>query len=148
MDADRDGLLRALRAIVEGMRAAFAEGDMVANKKLDTEWHWAFVKHANNRYLTESYGGISLLVEALRYRFMDSATYRNQAFEEHQQMLDLLTANNLTKAIEMLRAHIERTERYQSTITWSEGRAPRRKYQLRDYAAVLGGKTGRNSTSV
>lgn len=138
MVSHRDELLVDLQAIVDGMRDAFARGDMVANKKLDTRWHWAFVKHADNRYLNDSYGEISLLVEALRYRFMDTATYRNKAFAEHQEMLDLLTSGQLTKAIDMLRGHIERTERYQSTITWSEGRASRKQYRLRDYANVLG----------
>jgi DNA-binding GntR family transcriptional regulator len=134
----REALLADLKGIVSGMREAFAKGDMPANKRLDSEWHWTFVKHAANRYLSDAYAEISLLVEALRYRFMDTATFRNQAFAEHQQMLDHLHAGQTVKAVDMLRAHIERTERYQSTVTWSEGRSPRRHYRMRNYAVVLG----------
>lgn len=137
LEASRDLLLEDLKLIVHGMRTAFIEGDMLANKRLDADWHWAFVKHANNRHLAEAYAEISLLVEALRYRFMDTVSYRNQAFEEHQKMLDLLASEQKTKAVEMLRAHIERTERYQTKVIWSDGPSPRRLYRLRDYAAIL-----------
>jgi DNA-binding GntR family transcriptional regulator len=137
MERDPDALLTDLARVVEKMRAAQTVGDTRENKRLDNVWHWTFVRHCGNRFLQESYAEIALLVDALRCRFMDAAVFRAQAHDEHQAVLGMLQDGHVAKAVATIRAHIERTERFQADVRWSEGRAPRRRYRSRDYAALF-----------
>jgi DNA-binding GntR family transcriptional regulator len=119
------------------MREAWASSSALDIKKCDTEYHWCFIRHADNPYLTSAYSDISMMVEALRYRFMDTVTYRNKAFDEHQKMLDLLAAGRVSKAIGLLREHVQRTKKFQSSVDWSNGRSQRKFYRERDYTNIL-----------
>src|SRR5690606_21354496 len=92
---------------------------------------------ADNPYLTSPYSDISLMVEALRYRFMHTATYRNKAFHEHQRMVDLLAAGKVAKAVGMLRDHERRTREFQANVDWWNGRSQRKFYRERDYSHML-----------
>lgn len=137
MESDPEALLADLARVVEAMRSAQTIGDTRENKRLDNVWHWAFVQHCGNRFLQDSYAEIALLVDALRSRFMDAAVFRAQGHDEHQAVLAILRAGNVAKAVATIRAHIERTERFQADIRWSDGRAPRKRYRSRDYAALF-----------
>src|ERR1700733_539001 len=95
-------LLRAMKKIVDKMTDAYQANDLFQSKLLDTEFHHTFIHYSQNRYLIQSYGNIGHSVGALRYRFMDTAVYRNRAFDEHQRMLELLTAGNVSKACDIL----------------------------------------------
>ncbi len=139
MERNRDALIEDLDGIVEHMRDLWAGSATSEMKKWDTNFHLAFIRHAGNAYLSAAYADVSLLVEALRYRFMDTAHYRNRAYEEHLQMLDLLSKGLTQKAIKLLRAHVERTKEFQSRASWSTGRSSRRIYRARDYASLLAG---------
>lgn len=132
-----ESFLAELESIVATMREAWAAGSSLEIKRHDTEFHWCFFNNAGNTYLTSAYSDISLMVEALRYRFMDTVTYRNKAFEEHQRMVDLLAAGRVQKAVDMLRDHVERTKEFQANVDWSNGRAQRKLYRERDYANIL-----------
>lgn len=137
MERDTDGFLAELQAIVAHIREAWAAGSALEIKRCDTEYHWCFIRHSGNPYLTAAYSDISLMVEALRYRFMDTVTYRNKAFEEHQRIVDLLAAKRVTKAIGVLRDHVQRTKEFQSNVDWSNGRSQRKLYRERDYSHIL-----------
>lgn len=137
MEREPEMFLADLQMIVANMREAWAAGSALEIKKYDTEFHWSFIRHAGNEYLTSAYSDLSLMVEALRYRFMDTVTYRNRAFEEHQRMVDLLAAGRIRKAVDMLRDHVQRTKEFQSNVDWSNGRSQRRLYRERDYANIL-----------
>jgi hypothetical protein len=89
------------------------------------------------RYLIQSYENIRPSVEALRYRFMDTAVYRNRAFDEHQKILELLTTGNISKACDILDDHISRTKHFHARVNWSSGRSQRKDYKFRDYTAIL-----------
>ena len=130
-------MLRALKKIVEKMRDAYSANDLFQSKLLDTEYHQAFINHSQNRYLMQSYENIVHSVGALRYRFMDTAVYRNRAFDEHQKMLELLTAGNVTRACDMLADHISRTKHFHAQVNWSSGRSHRKDYKFRDYTAIF-----------
>lgn len=130
-------MLRALKKIVEKMQDAYRSSDLFQSKLLDTEFHQTFIKHSQNRYLIQSYGNIRHSVEALRYRFMDTAVYRNRAFDEHQRMLELLTAGNVSKACDILDDHISRTKHFHARVNWSTGRSHRKDYKFRDYSAIF-----------
>ncbi len=137
MEHNRAALLEELGRIVERMRELWAGNAAAEMKKYDTAFHLAFIRHAGNAYLSAAYADVSLLVEALRYRFMDTAHYRNRAYEEHLQMLELLSKGLAQKTIKLLRAHVERTKEFQSRASWSIGRSSRRIYRARDYANLL-----------
>jgi DNA-binding GntR family transcriptional regulator len=137
MERNREALLAELDGVVAEMRALWAAGTPHEMKKADARFHQALIRHAGNAYLASAYADVSLLVEALRYRFMDTAHYRNRAYEEHLQMLEILRKDQVTKAVKLLRAHVERTKEFQSRASWSSGRASRRIYRARDYANIL-----------
>jgi len=137
MDRDREALLAELGGIVEEMRRLWAVHAIAEMKKCDTRFHLAFIRHAGNAYLMDAYADVSLLVEALRYRFMDTAVYRNRAYEEHLDMHGLLAKGQVQRAVRLLRGHVERTKEFHARASWSNGRAPRRVYREREYASIL-----------
>jgi DNA-binding GntR family transcriptional regulator len=68
---------------------------------------------------------------------MDTVTYRNKAFEEHQKIVELLLDDKVDKVIKVLRDHVERTKEFQSNVQWSNGRSQRKLYRARDYSKIL-----------
>ena len=137
MEKAATAMLRSLKKIVEKMNDAYRSSDLFQSKLLDTDFHQTFIKHSQNRYLIQSYGNIGHSVEALRYRFMDTAVYRNRAFDEHNKILELLTAGNVSKACDILDDHISRTKHFHARVTWSTGRSHRKDYKFRDYSAIF-----------
>jgi DNA-binding GntR family transcriptional regulator len=137
MENAAPAMLRSLKKIVDKMRDAYTANDLFQSKVLDTEYHQAFINHSQNRYLMQSYENIVPSVGALRYRFMDTAVYRNRAFDEHQKMLELLTAGNVSRACDMLADHISRTKHFHAQVNWSSGRSHRKDYKFRDYTAIF-----------
>jgi DNA-binding GntR family transcriptional regulator len=137
MENAAPALLKSLKKIVEEMNKAYRSADLFQSKLLDTEFHQTFLKFSQNRYLIQSYGNIGHSVEALRYRFMDTAVYRNRAFHEHQKILELLSAGNVSKACDILGDHISRTKHFQARVNWSSGRSQRKDYKFRDYSAIF-----------
>jgi DNA-binding GntR family transcriptional regulator len=137
MENAATAMLRSLKKIVEKMNDAYRSADLFQSKLLDTEFHQIFIEHSQNRYLIQSYGNIRHSVEALRYRFMDTAVYRNRAFDEHQRILELLTAGNVSKACDILDDHISRTKHFHARVNWSTGRSQRKDYKFRDYSAIF-----------
>lgn len=137
MERDRHALLADLQKILKTMQVAWASSNSLEVKRCDTEFHWCFMCHTGNSYLKSAYSDISLLVEALRYRFMDTVTYRNKAFEEHQKIVELLLGGRVEKVIKVLRDHVQRTREFQSNAQWSSGRSQRKFYRTRDYSRIL-----------
>jgi DNA-binding GntR family transcriptional regulator len=137
MKHDPRAFLNALKQIVEGMEKAYSSPDLFESKVLDAEFHQTFFSYSGNRYLMQSYENIRHTVEALRYRFMDTAVYRNRAFAEHHKILELLNAGNITKAADILSDHISRTKHFQTRVNWSAGRLRRKDYKFREYSDVF-----------
>jgi DNA-binding GntR family transcriptional regulator len=139
MKKDARSLIAELRQCACDMKRVYHSGDLFQSKRLDTEFHHSLIHHSGNRYLVQSYANIGHSVEALRHRFLDTAAYRNQAFSEHQKIVDLLADNNIARAIDVLEEHIARTKHFQARISWSPGRQRRKDYKFRDYAAIFAG---------
>jgi DNA-binding GntR family transcriptional regulator len=137
MERNRDAMVGEMQEIIREMQGAWAASDALAVKKFDTEFHWCFIRHSGNSYLTAAYSDISPLVEALRYRFMDTVSYRNKAFEEHQRIVELLLDERIDKVVRVLRDHVERTKEFQSNMQWTSGRSQRKFYRSRDYSKIL-----------
>src|SRR6185437_14274 len=68
--------------------------------------HQTFLRHSGNEYLMQSYTNVGHSIEALRYRFMDTASYRSKAFDEHQKIAKLLAEGNISRAVNILIDHI------------------------------------------
>lgn len=137
MDIDPKKLIAELRVIVREIARASRAGDIYQSKRLDTEFHHTFIRHCGNRYLIQSYASIRDMAEALRHRFMDTAIYRNRAYDEHRKMVDLLASNRVSQAIDVLQEHIARTKHFQTRVTWPSGRQRRRDYKFRDYSTIF-----------
>ena len=137
MQANPRALLKALKKVVTAMKKAYRQEEVIQSKLLDTEYHQTLLCYSSNCYLIHAYDTIANTVEALRYRFMDTATYRNKAFDEHQEILALLQLDNVAKATEILSDHISRTKHFQASINWSNGRLYRKDYKFREYSEVF-----------
>jgi DNA-binding GntR family transcriptional regulator len=137
MQNDSRSLIAELRKTGREMKRAYRMGDIFLSKRLDAEFHGAFIRHCGNRYLMQSYANIGHSVEALRHRFMDTAIYRNRAFDEHQEIVDALVNNAISKAIDVLQEHIARTKHFQARVASTAGRLRRKDYKFRDYSYVF-----------
>lgn len=137
MASNGRALIADLRKTAREMKRAYRTGKVFLSKRLDQEFHHTFIRHSGNRYLIHSYQNIEPSVEALRHRFMDTAIYRNRAFDEHQKIVDALAKNNIAHAIDVLQDHIGRTKHFQTRVAWSTGRLRRRDYKFRDYAFIF-----------
>lgn len=132
-------VIKDLRRIVASMTKAGAAGNRLQTKLLDTQFHEVFITNCRNSYLQASYETIGHTIDALRYRVLDTIVYRNRALEEHERMADLLEQGEIAKAIAILRAHIERTKRFQASVDWGGRRARRKDYRFRNYKEALEG---------
>jgi DNA-binding GntR family transcriptional regulator len=137
MEHDPRAFLIALKKIVQEMEKVYPSAELFESKVLDAEFHQTFLRYSGNRYLIQSYENIRHAVEALRYRFMNTAVYRNRAFAEHRKILELLNGDNVTKAADILVDHISRTKHFQAGLNWSSGRLRRKDYKFRDYSDVF-----------
>ena len=108
-----------------------------ADRPLDREYHQLFITHCGNPYVAEAYETIGHRVEALRYRFMHTTVFRHRAFAEHTELVALLTAGRVSRAVAVLGEHIARTRAFQSNVTWSPGRSRRRDYKFREHADLF-----------
>jgi DNA-binding GntR family transcriptional regulator len=129
-------LVTDLGDVVTRMRQADSD-TRDAGRRLDSAFHQTFVTHCGNRYLADAYATIGHQVEALRHRFMDTTVFRQKAFAEHEEIVDLLRAGKVTRAVGVIEEHIARTRQFQSTVTWSIGRSRRRDYRFRSRTGLF-----------
>ena len=130
-------MARELAVISDQMRVALSNSDAALMKMLDAEYHACFFRYAGNRYLSDAYDAIRYLIEALRFRFMDTALYRSRAHEEHDLLISAISAEDPVRISKIIEVHIARTKEYQSDVNWSRERLTRKDYKSRDYADVF-----------
>lgn len=134
MERAREALLADLDEITRAMRDTDDEREI--NRGLDSRFHGSLIVHCGNDYLAAAYATIGLQVEALRYRFMDTAVFRQKALAEHLKVAESLTEGRVSRAASILADHIARTRQFQATATLSQ-RARRRDYRFREYEGML-----------
>jgi DNA-binding GntR family transcriptional regulator len=132
----RSALLAALDDIVSGMETAIQSESPFEFKRLDTEFHSTFVSQSGNRFLMSAYETVGDLIEAMRYRFMDTVVYRKKAFVEHQQILSALKRGRIDNAADLLRIHVSCAKQFHATIQ-SRGRSHRKDYKFRNYSEIF-----------
>jgi DNA-binding GntR family transcriptional regulator len=129
-------LLAAMEVTVAAMKEADAD-DQAETRHLDSEYHHLFVKFCANRYLADAYETIGHRVEALRYRFMRTMMFRQKALVEHAELVDLISAGRVAKAVSVLGDHIARTKQFHLGVNWSQGRSRRSDYKFREHAGLF-----------
>jgi DNA-binding GntR family transcriptional regulator len=129
-------LVAAMEAVVQAMRAAGSE-ERTETRHLDSEYHLLFVKYCGNRYLADAYETIGHRVEALRHRFMHTMVFRQKAMTEHAELVDLIAAGRVAKAVSMLGEHIARTKQFHLGVNWSQGRSRRSDYKFREHVGLF-----------
>lgn len=138
MGHEAEPLLEGLARVVAAMQQQVDGANQAEGKRLDSEFHQLLIAHCGNQYLGEAYATIGHRVEALRYRFMDTTVFRQKAFAEHVEIVDLLRAGRVGRATAVLEAHIARTRQFQANTTWSMGRSRRRDYRFRAADELFG----------
>jgi DNA-binding GntR family transcriptional regulator len=89
-------------------RAAIAldDSDLALCDELDCQFHEGIVAASANRFLIQSYGGISDRLRALRHRLPRERTRMANAIAQHRHIVDLWAAGRLDQAVTEIRAHV------------------------------------------
>lgn len=103
-------LHKELGACIERMTAAREAGDDVAYLTQDTHFHQCFFDCADNRFLNDAYQTIALKMAALRNRLGRHPAHMDKSFREHIELNAAVKDRDVAKALEILRAHIDRKE--------------------------------------
>ncbi|MDJ0858801.1 MAG: GntR family transcriptional regulator [Dinoroseobacter sp.] len=110
IDADAEGLHKALSDCVSRMETVRKAGDDSGYLALDTEFHQLFFDFANNRFLNDAYQTIAQKMAALRNRLGRHPDHMTKSFAEHQSITQSVGARDTDEALATLRMHIDRKE--------------------------------------
>jgi DNA-binding GntR family transcriptional regulator len=100
-----DALTEMLEPIVEGLSRATEARDPVQYRRLDAEFHGAFILASQNAFIISGYNIIALRVQAFRNRLsLDAQNWRS--LDEHTEVEQLIRAKKTEPAAECLRTHI------------------------------------------
>ena len=105
-----DRLHRALVACVKQMTDFRDAGDDVQYLARDTQFHQCFFDCADNRFLNDAYQTIALKMAALRNRLGRHPDHMEKSFREHVDLTQAVRDRDVPRALEILRAHIDRKE--------------------------------------
>lgn len=107
---DRAGVLAALQAGLDEMRAAIAADDDTRYGHADSAFHLALFLHSGNPYLRDAYdlvaGKIAALRTAMSRQFGDA---REVSVSEHRAVMDFVGQGDFAGLERLLRIHIDRT---------------------------------------
>ncbi len=110
MERSRDELISLMSGIMAPMQEAYDRTDMKAYRKLDAQFHQAFIDLCGNRYLRDAYGQLSFRIQALRSRLSGLSELNSRSVVQHQKMLDAVTKNDTPALLSQLQKHIEETK--------------------------------------
>ena len=99
-----------LLGAVCAMDAARARGDTRAYLAADTAYHRCFFRHCGNRYMADTYALVAGKIAALRTHLAAKPQHTEKSYSEHREMLRLLEAGELIRALLVLDTHIGRTK--------------------------------------
>lgn len=106
----QSSLLQAMDRILEQMAAAIQREDAVAYGQLDTDFHQAFVDHADNSYLSDAYQLVAGRVAALRTQLTRPIAHlRSQSYAEHCQLVEMARHSDFDGVEQLMSLHISRT---------------------------------------
>jgi DNA-binding GntR family transcriptional regulator len=103
-------LVDELREVVGEMEAARARKDTKAYLQADTRFHRTFFRHCGNSYLVDTYELHVGKIAALRTHLAVKPLHTEMSYVEHCQLSDLLADGQLSRALDVLDVHIDRTK--------------------------------------
>ncbi|MBO9446951.1 GntR family transcriptional regulator [Ruegeria sp. R14_0] len=110
MQSNPDALHKALSECVNRMKAAREAGDDAEYLYQDTVFHQCLFDCADNRFLNDAYQTIALKMAALRSRLGHHADHMAKSYREHIELVQCVEDRNVTKALDVLKLHIDRKE--------------------------------------
>lgn len=124
MSRGREPLAALLRGIVAEMNECFDLSHPAAYQRLDYAFHLALFTYCGNTLLGEAYELFGARISALRTHLSSPQAYLlKRSLEEHRMMVDLVEANDLRTALQLLGEHISRTRECQSRALDGDGSA-------------------------
>ncbi|ENM7044396.1 GntR family transcriptional regulator [Escherichia coli] len=98
-----------------------AERDIQAYLKLDHDFHYVFVKYADNKYISQAHQLISARLLAIRYRLDFTTEYITNSNRGHATILDMLKNNNVEGVCNFITHHVSSgfTERARKILSLS-----------------------------
>jgi len=105
-----DKLHKVLSQSTAAMADARNRQDDAAYLALDTVFHQSLFDCADNRFLNDAYQTIALKMSALRTRLGGHPDHMNKSYREHLELVEAVEKQDLTRALSVLRAHIDRKE--------------------------------------
>ncbi|WP_319529602.1 GntR family transcriptional regulator [uncultured Cohaesibacter sp.] len=118
LDRARQALVDEISIVVDRMYEALALEDTRQYLALDTRFHRALFKHCDNSYLLETYMRYAGKIAALRTHVATKPRHTSLSMREHEDLLAALKDGSRQDAINILKAHIDRTRgTYAAEIT-------------------------------
>lgn len=105
---DKDKMLSALKNIVTRMAESQRKGDNMGYLKLDTQFHEQFFLYCNNKYMADAYSLIAGKIAAFRTHLSSFPQHTKLSFDEHQNLVEAISQEDLDKACSILFKHIGR----------------------------------------
>lgn len=110
---NRDRLMANLAAVVEQMDRSFDPTNSARYQIDDNDFHLAFFTNCGNTLLQEAYELFLPRIRALRTNLSSPEPYLlERSFREHRDMLNLLKRGKIEALVEMLCAHVARTQEF------------------------------------
>lgn len=110
MNRRRAKLAAALRETTRQMTEARETGQNRVYLRLDTQFHQQIFDHADNVFLNDAYQTVASKIAALRNRLVSHPDHLQKGFSEHMQLAELVAQGELSRALDLLDAHIARKE--------------------------------------
>ncbi|EEL7861042.1 FCD domain-containing protein [Salmonella enterica subsp. enterica] len=106
MEKNANNVIVELSNILSKSAKINAERDTQAYLKLDHDFHYVFVKYADNKYISQAHLLISARLLAIRYRLDFTAEYITSSNRGHATILDMLKNNNVEGVCNFITHHI------------------------------------------
>jgi DNA-binding GntR family transcriptional regulator len=104
---NKERMLERLRECSTAMAAAAERGDALESSHGDSAFHNALFEFCGNKYLAQAYALLSPQIDSLR-NHLSRTVSRNRpgAVAEHAELIDALSASDLSRAETLLSMHI------------------------------------------
>jgi DNA-binding GntR family transcriptional regulator len=109
-ERNRSKLILGLRKAITDMEKARSRNDRRGYLRADTSYHEAFFANCGNAYLLETHALHVGKIAALRTHLAVKPQHTDKSFLEHKEIVALLEDSNLSKALNVLDQHIDRTK--------------------------------------
>lgn len=124
MERNHDAFEQALTRIVTEMSKVYDVSDSHAYQRLDIEFHSCFFRYCGNSLLAQAYELFAPRISALRTHLSTpQPMLLNRSLGEHKRFLKFAKTGDVESAIELLKAHINRTRESHSRFLSETQRA-------------------------